>query len=160
MHAVRTRGGIPPGRLWGATILTGLALACAGTRPVHVGITQSGLADCPASPNCVSSDAQDSAHRVSPFLLAVPPAQAWGATREAVAALPDTRIVASSASRLHAESTSDLFGFVDDLELQLRPAQRLIAVRSASRKGYGDLGVNRERVETLRATLTESGILQ
>jgi len=137
-----------------------IAGACAGTAPLHVGITQGGLAACPDSPNCVSSDASDSAHRVAPFLLAVPPKQAWDAARKAVEALPDTRIVAESASRLHAESTSDLFGFVDDLELQLRPSQRLIAVRSASRLGYGDMGVNRQRVEMLRAALVERGVVQ
>jgi len=46
-------------------------------------------------------------------------------------------------------------GFVDDLELQLRPQDALIAVRSASRLGYGDLGANRRRVEALRAALAE-----
>ena len=137
-----------------------LAAACAGKAPVHVGITQGGLAPCPASPNCVSSDANDPEHRVAPFLILVPPTQAWQAARVAVAALPDTRVIAASASRLHAESTSDIFGFVDDLELQLRPSQRLIAVRSASRLGYGDLGVNRERVEALRRALVETGTIR
>ena len=97
---------------------------------------------------------------LAPFLILVPPTQAWQAARVAVAALPDTRVIAASASRLHAESTSDIFGFVDDLELQLRPSQRLIAVRSASRLGYGDLGVNRERVEALRRALVETGTIR
>ena len=141
-------------------LLSLVAVGCAGKAPSHVGIQHGGLAACPASPNCVSSDASDSAHRVAPFVLAMPAAQAWKATRQAVAALPDTRVIAESDSRLHAESTSDLFGFVDDLELQLRPAQGLIAVRSASRLGYGDMGVNRTRVETLRAALVERGVIQ
>ena len=69
-------------------------------------------------------------------------------------------MVAASASRLHAESTSEIFGFVDDLELQLRPSQGLIAVRSASRLGYGDMGVNRRRVEELRAALIARGVVR
>jgi len=137
-----------------------IAAACAGTRPAQVGIQQTGLAACPASPNCVSSDASDAAHRVAPFVLSSPPAEAWKSVRAAVAALPDTQVVAASASRLHAESTSEIFGFVDDLELQLRVSQGLIAVRSASRLGYGDMGVNRSRVEELRDALIARGVVR
>lgn len=61
---------------------------------------------------------------------------------------------------LHAECRSTLIGFVDDLELHLRPAARVIAVRSAARIGRSDFGVNRRRVETLRAVLTQRGVLE
>jgi uncharacterized protein (DUF1499 family) len=61
---------------------------------------------------------------------------------------------------LHAEVTSSFFGFVDDLELHLRPADRMIAVRSASRLGYSDFGVNRARIEHLRALLQEQKIVR
>jgi uncharacterized protein (DUF1499 family) len=50
-----------------------------------------------------------------------------------------------------------VFGFVDDLELHLRAAEGVIAVRSASRLGYSDLGVNRRRIEDLRALLIKQG---
>jgi uncharacterized protein (DUF1499 family) len=53
-----------------------------------------------------------------------------------------------------------VFGFVDDLELHLRPAEKLIAVRSAARLGHSDLGVNRKRVEGLRAVLRERGVIR
>jgi uncharacterized protein (DUF1499 family) len=52
-----------------------------------------------------------------------------------------------------------VFGFIDDLELHLRSAEGLIAVRSASRLGYSDLGVNRRRIEDLRALLIKRGIV-
>ena len=61
---------------------------------------------------------------------------------------------------LHAECRSAVFGFVDDLELNLRPAEGIIAVRSASRLGYSDLGVNRKRIETLRTALIRQGIVK
>lgn len=64
-----------------------------------------------------------------------------------------------SDAYLHAECRSALFGFVDDLELQLRTGDRLVAVRSASRLGYYDFGVNRRRIEHLRAILTQNNIL-
>jgi uncharacterized protein (DUF1499 family) len=130
-----------------------LAAACAGARPENLGVAQGKLAACPSSPNCVSSDAHDAAHRVEPLAFAGAPAEAWRAARAAVAALPRTRIVSETEGWLHAECRSAVFGFVDDLELHLRPEAGAIAVRSASRVGHSDLGVNRRRVESLRAAL-------
>ena len=80
------------------------------------------------------------------------------AIREAVLRLPRTRIVSESDVYLHVECRSALLGFVDDLELHLREQNNLIAVRSASRRGYRDFGVNRKRVEQLRAVLTAQGV--
>jgi uncharacterized protein (DUF1499 family) len=108
----------------------------------------------------VCSDAGDAGHRVEPFLLAADAPRAWPALRAAVAALPRTRIVKETAGYLHAECRSALLGFVDDLELELRPAEGKVAVRSASRTGWSDLGVNRRRVEGLRAALRQQGALK
>jgi uncharacterized protein (DUF1499 family) len=69
-------------------------------------------------------------------------------------------VVTQTSEYLHAECSSALFGFVDDLELQLRGPERRIAVRSASRLGYGDLGVNRARVEELRTLLVDTGVVR
>ena len=74
--------------------------------------------------------------------------------------MPRTRVVERLDDHLHAECRSRLLGFVDDLELELRPEEGLIAVRSASRLGYSDLGVNRRRVETLRAELRRRGVVR
>jgi uncharacterized protein (DUF1499 family) len=108
----------------------------------------------------VSSDAGDGRHAIAPLVLAGPPDDAWRAVRAAVGALPRTRIVSETPASLHAECRSALFGFVDDLELELRAAEGVIAVRSASRVGYSDLGVNRRRVESLRAALREQGAVR
>ena len=135
-------------------------LSCAGKRPSNLGVSATGLAPCPSSPNCVSSDARDSSHQVAPLQLAVAPAEAWRSIREAVLELPRSRIVKETPDYLHAECRSALFGFVDDLELQLRPGEEIIAIRSASRLGRSDLGVNRRRVEGLRASLTSRGALR
>lgn len=147
------------------TSLMGVAFmslfSCAGKRPSDLGISHSGrLAPCPTSPNCVSSDARDDAHRVEPLWLAAPADAAWRDAEQAVAELPRTRIVERSQGYLHAECRSALFGFVDDLELQLRASDGLIAVRSASRVGHGDMGVNRRRVEALRAELAGRGAVR
>jgi uncharacterized protein (DUF1499 family) len=118
------------------------------------------LAPCPDRPNCVASDAADAGHRVEAFALdpRVEPAVAWAGVREAVAALPRTRIVDEAPGYLRAECRSRLFRFVDDLELELRTPEREIAVRSASRVGRSDLGVNRARVERLRGLLRERSL--
>ncbi len=145
----------------GIVALVAMALfGCAGRRPTTLGVEGARLSPCPSSPNCVSSDAADSAHSVEPLALAVPAAQAWTAARDAVAKLPRTRIVTDADGYLHAECRSALMGFVDDLELHLRPADAQIAVRSASRLGYSDMGVNRRRVEALRAALAARSIIR
>lgn len=123
------------------------------------GVRDGRLADCPISPNCVCSDASNPSRRVAPFALAMGPERAWELLEEAVAALPRSRIVSRDDRYLHAE-TRTLIGFVDDLELHLRPDEGLVAVRSASRLGWSDLGVNRGRVEALRGRLRERGVVR
>jgi uncharacterized protein (DUF1499 family) len=108
----------------------------------------------------VSSDAADGAHRVEPFVLFASPEYAWQVIREEVGALPRTTVIKETANYLHAECSSALFGFVDDLELHLRPSANIVAIRSASRLGYSDLGVNRRRVEELREVLRARGVVR
>ncbi len=135
-------------------------LSCSGNPPANLGITDSRLAPCPASPNCLSSDAQDSTHNTPPFQLDGDPGKIWEAVREVVSELPRTHIVNQTSEYLHAECRSPFFGFVDDLELHLRPTEGIIAVRSASRLGYSDFGVNQRRVETLREALINRGVIK
>lgn len=117
------------------------------------------LKPCPASPNCVSSDEAGS-HAIAPFKLKATPSGAWDALRRALADIPRVKIVQDSGSYLHAEFTSRLLRFVDDVELELRPDAGIIAVRSASRLGYSDFGVNRKRVEDLRRRLQATGAIE
>ena len=140
-------------------LMVGL-LSCAGTRPGNLGVSEGKLADCPPSPNCVCSDAPRGSHFIEPLRLEGDPEQAWQAARRAVDAMPRTRIVRSEAGYLHAECRSAILGFVDDLELQLDAAGGVIGVRSASRLGWSDMGVNRRRVESLRAELAQAGVIR
>jgi len=129
-------------------------------QPRHIGLIDERLKSCPSSPNCVCSDDQASGHTIDPLHLLVNPAEAWSAAVKAIRATARTRIITDTGNYLHAEYTSGFFGFVDDLELHLRPAERIIAVRSASRLGYADFGVNRARIEILRATLREQKMVR
>jgi uncharacterized protein (DUF1499 family) len=65
-----------------------------------------------------------------------------------------TTIIEATDSYLYAEFKSKLMGYVDDVEFYLDPAANVIQVRSASRLGQSDLGVNRQRIETIRQKLT------
>ena len=129
-------------------------------QPRHIGLVDERLKSCPSSPNCVCSDDTATGHTIEPLRLSVDPAEAWSAAVKAVRTAARTRIVTDSGNYLHAEYASGFFGFVDDLELHLRPAEQIIAVRSASRLGYSDFGVNRRRIEILRATLRRQKIVR
>ena len=135
-------------------------LSCSGKRPSNLGISDSRLAPCPASPNCLSSDAQDNNHKILPFQFNGSSNEVWKVVREVVSELPRTHIVNEMPEYLHAECRSAFFGFVDDLELHLRPTEGIIAVRSASRLGHSDFGVNHKRIETLREALIQRGVVR
>ena len=147
-------------RLLVAVLITMPLFSCAGTRPLNLGVKDGRLAACPSSPNCVSSDVADAAHGIAPFQLVVPLTDGWRAARAAIDGLPRTKIITSTDDYLHAECSSAVFGFVDDIELYLRRAENLIVVRSAARLGHGDFGVNRKRVEQLRALLLRQGVVR
>lgn len=125
-----------------------------------VGLQAGRLAPCPSSPNCVSSDASEHRHRVQAYRLSVDPGHAWQALRQVVADLARTRVIEESVDYLHVECRSMLWGFIDDLEFHLRPSSAEIAVRSASRLGYSDLGVNRRRVQRIRRILSTQNIVK
>lgn len=108
------------------------------------------MAGCPARPNCVSSLAEGPQHAVEPIALGGDARDAWRQLRAIIDGLPRTTITVDEPSYLAAECTSHFFGFVDDLEFKLDSEAGLIQVRSASRVGYSDLGVNRRRVEQIR----------
>ena len=121
-------------------------------KPAGLGVTDGRLASCPGSPNCVSSQAgpADREHYVEPLRFAGPPEAAWDRLARTVESRPRTRITARTGDYLHAEATSLLFRFVDDVEFLLDAPAGVIHVRSASRVGHSDLSANRRRVDALR----------
>jgi uncharacterized protein (DUF1499 family) len=111
------------------------------------------LEPCPSSPNCVSSQAPESDHQhyIAPFRFSGNPAAAWQRLKAAVQAEKRVSVVVEQGNYLHVEMRSLMFRFVDDVEFSLAASADLIHVRSASRVGYSDFGVNRKRVERIRA---------
>ena len=114
------------------------------------------LAPCPQSPNCVSSLAPDESHRVDPIRFTGDPVAALAKLRAVIEAMPRTKITRIDGDSLHAEFTSWLLRFVDDVDAVVDPDAGVIHVRSSSRVGYSDLGVNRKRVEEIRAAFASA----
>src|SRR5512147_2768168 len=108
------------------------------------------LPPCPSSPNCVSTQATDDGHAIAPLRYKKPRAEAKEALKAAIATLPRVKLVEEDESYLHYEFTSLLLRFVDDVEFLFDDETKTIHFRSASRTGYGDLGVNRRRMEKIR----------
>jgi uncharacterized protein (DUF1499 family) len=113
------------------------------------------LSPCPSSPNCVSSQAADSGQQVAPLAFTGQPDAAFMRLKQVLQDEPRTRIVREEGGYLHAEARSFLFRFIDDVEFMLDADNRVIQVRSASRTGYSDLGVNRRRVERIRQAFND-----
>lgn len=113
------------------------------------------LPPCPRSPNCVSTEASDPSQRMEPIPFADPPERALERLVRAIDGMPGGAVVRQEGLRLHAEFTSRLFGFVDDMDLVVDPDAGVIRFRSASRVGRWDLGANRRRMERLRRAFEE-----
>ncbi|MCK6445718.1 MAG: DUF1499 domain-containing protein [Planctomycetes bacterium] len=127
-------------------------VGCSAPRPTTLGVHAGRLNDCPGSPNCVASQTtRDDEHFVEPLTFSGDARLAWQAAVAAAKELPGASVVEERADYLWIECTSRFFRFVDDLELQLVDDARRIDLRSASRLGYSDLGVNRARIESLRS---------
>jgi uncharacterized protein (DUF1499 family) len=114
-------------------------------------MNQRTLPPCPSSPNCVSTQATDEGHVISPYRYKKPRAEAKEALKATIATLPRTKLVDEDESYLHYEFTSLLLRFVDDVEFLFDDTTKTVHFRSASRTGYSDLGVNRKRMEQVRA---------
>lgn len=124
-----------------------------GTRPSNLGVKDGSLAACPGTPNCVSSQAAqtDAEHFIAPLTYQGDAAEAIAQLKSVIQSMERTAIVNETENYLYAEFTTALMGFVDDVEFYLDPTAGVIHVRSASRLGQSDLGVNRKRIEEIRA---------
>ncbi|MDY6918842.1 MAG: DUF1499 domain-containing protein [Pseudomonadota bacterium] len=125
------------GALWG----------CSAT-PVAKGVVDGGLADCPSTPNCISSNANDEDHRYPPLPYSGTPEQAISKLIQVIRDYPRTDIVKQDGPYLYATFTTAIMRFTDDVEFYIEGDR--IQVRSASRVGYSDLGKNRSRMNDLR----------
>jgi uncharacterized protein (DUF1499 family) len=122
-----------------------------GPRPADLGFSGGQFKACPWKPNCVSSTAPatDEKHSIAPLQAQ---GNAWKKLHAVLAALPRVTVLADEPRYLRAEFKSARLGFVDDVEFALDDSGA-IQVRSAARLGVRDFGVNRARVEDIRARI-------
>lgn len=126
-------------------------LSATAKRPTHLGAVDGQLAACPDTPNCVSTQATDVRHRIEPIAFDGDARDALVRLKAAMGTIPRMRIVTEKEDYIHAEATSRIFRFVDDVEFFLDRDTKVIYFRSASRVGRSDIGVNRARMEQIRA---------
>lgn len=124
----------------------------AGKRPTNLGVKDGKLAPCPNSPNCVCSQSPqtDSQHYIAPLGYNSTAPEALAKLKEAIQGMSRTKVISENPNYLYAEFTTKLMGYVDDVEFLVDESAKVIHVRSASRLGQSDLGVNRKRVEEIR----------
>ncbi len=122
-----------------------------GERPDNLGVKNGKLTPCPTSPNCVSSQSKDENHFIEPFTYKSSSEEAFNRLKNIIEKMENAEIIDTKDNYLYAEFTTQIMGFVDDVEFYNDPDNKTIHLRSASRLGESDLGKNRDRVEKIRA---------
>ena len=131
-----------------------------GTAPNDLGVRDGRLKPPSKTDNSVTSQAAlypDHPQRAYSDLAPLPLRGDGPATlakiKAVLATMDGAQVVKSEPDYLYAQYTTRLMKFVDDVEFWYDPTARVIQVRSASRVGKGDMGVNRKRIEAVRAAL-------
>ena len=118
--------------------------------PDYSGLNNQLLSPCPITPNCVSSLETNSQNRIMPIPFEDSLKQAKDKIFQVLNSMHDAKIITQKNLYWHVEFTTRIFRYIDDVEFYFDASSSLIHVRSASRRGYWDLGVNRKRVEAIR----------
>ncbi|MGF1726672.1 DUF1499 domain-containing protein [Photobacterium nomapromontoriensis] len=144
-----------------AIIITGLLVGCSdpdrqadSKGADHYLINQ----PCKTKPNCVSTLDNRAEHLLTPFQLSEQGIANWPLIQNVALQLPGAKLASTQPDYFRIECTSSFFRFVDDFEVK-REGDSL-TVRSESRVGYSDFGVNRQRAEAFRQQLSDAGYLK
>ena len=128
--------------------------------PTDIGVRDGRLKPPSSTDNSVTSQAalypdhpQRSYSTIAPLALRGDGSATLAKIKTIVEAMPGARVVSSTPDYIYAQYTTQLMKYVDDVEFWFDPAAYVVQVRSASRVGKSDLGVNRKRVEAVRAAL-------
>ncbi len=121
----------------------------------EIGLGENGLRPCPNRPNCVTSLNGDEAHSITPISYTAGKEAAREKIKLILLKMDRTHIITDQSDYLHVVFTSRVMRFKDDVEFWFPDDENTIHIRSASRMGYSDLGVNRKRVEEIRKRFLE-----
>lgn len=146
-----------------AVLLAARFGAFAGRMPGDLGVRDGKLKAPSRTPNSVTSQAdlwpeapQRDYARIAPLPLTGDAKASIARIAEVVEGLPGARIVERRDDYLYAQFTTPMMRFVDDVEFWADPAAGVVQVRSASRVGRKDFGVNRARIESIRERLARA----
>ena len=140
--------------------LKGLTDAASGfwpASPEKAGLENGKLRPCPGTPNCVCSEYPGSPAWIAPLSAGKLARDEALAALKAVIGEMGGVLVKEDGDYLAATFTVPLFGFTDDVEFRFDREAGAVQVRSASRLGFSDLGVNRGRVEDMRRRFDKAG---
>ncbi len=141
--------------LGGTIVFSGQTKLLAGTKPNNLGIASGQLVACPSTPNCVNSKSLDAEHRITPLTYNSAAEDAFKTIKTVVQSFRQSSIKQETDNYIYAEFTIPIIGFVDDVEFLLDQDAKVVHVRSASRLGESDLGVNRKRIEAIRSKFNQ-----
>lgn len=135
---------------------TRLSIRAMSPVPTKLGVFYGSLKPCRDKPNCVSSQAANKINKIEPIMfVGTDRPTAYRLLSEVIEGLPRAHVLVSRVDYIHVEFHSLVFGFRDDTELWIDDTAGRIEVRSASRIGKNDGGVNRRRVEEIRGRFNE-----
>jgi len=141
--------------VFGLIITLSFSLIPVSPAMAAVGLNNGSFEPCPSSPNCVVSQDGDEEHSVDPIAYNGDRNAVKDALLKVLSVVPRTEVIEDTGDYIRTESTSRIFKFVDDAEFYFPEDENVIQVRSASRVGESDLGVNRRRVEQIRLALAD-----
>ncbi len=124
-------------------------LGCSGSLPSTIG----DFAPCPKSPRCVSTKSSIEEKRIQPFKYSISKEKAKKEVVKIVRKMPGAEIKINRDNFVHAEFTTPLMRFVDDVEFYFE-GDGVINFRSSSRMGYYDFETNRNRMEEIRKSFS------
>lgn len=133
-----------------------MALSLAGCSSKG-GSTMERMSECPDSPNCVSSLSKMESHLIAPINFKGDPQKAMEKLEKIILSMKRAEIEIKEQVYIKAVFTSAVFRFKDDVECLIDKDKSVINIRSASRLGYSDFGVNRARVKEIRKLFDQQG---
>jgi uncharacterized protein (DUF1499 family) len=124
----------------------------------NLGVKNGYLSPCPETPNCVVSQNADATHAIAPIEYHSDLDTARETLLKVLSVVPRTEVVEQTDNYLRVQSKSRIFKFVDDVEFYFPSDENVIHVRSASRVGQSDLGVNRRRIKQIRLAMNDLNV--
>lgn len=134
----------------GLYILLLIFIQIVSKRPTNIGVKDGKLAECPDIPNCYSTDTSIEHLKVDFIPLIQDVSYSKRIMKEVIAGMSRTKLIKETNDYLYFEFRSLAWRFIDDVELYFNESTKNIHIRSASRIGTNDYGMNPKRIEEIR----------